>query len=360
MGNIPKYEQVRQYILSQIENGILQPGDKLPSEDEYAHFYSVSNITVRKALTELANDGYINRIKGKGSFVSIPTEKEVSSRLIALILSAEDYHDASYMQIIKGAQKMISEFGYSLIVEWSNADLTAECEIISKMISRGVDGFLIYPFDPVRSAQSYELIEKENIPYVLIDRYNSNHPTYFAGCDNYDGAIQATRELLKLKHTKIKFASYHFFLSSEQERFDGYCSAMRQANIPITSDNLLISIDYDVLANDIFSHKVTALFCCNDKLAIKIIENLVKRGIRVPQDVSIFGFDDWEVSKSGLVRLSTMKQDFEYTGGNAANLLINAIQKKFCKKNTKILSGAKMIIRDSTCENPYAEESVTN
>lgn len=163
----------------------------------------------------------------------------------------------------------------------------------------------------------------------------------------------ATRELIRLKHTKIKFASYHFFLNSERERFDGYCSAMRQAGLPVTEDSLLASINYDELTDSILKHEVTALFCCNDKLAMKIIEELLDHGIKIPQDVSVIGFDDWDNSNNLLIGLSTVRQNFEEIGSNAANLLINAIQGKIHGNNTKILSGVSLVIRESTCENPY-------
>lgn len=349
----PKYAVVKQAILEKIKKRQWQVDEKLPSEEELASFHQVSTITVRKALAELAFEGYVNRIKGKGTFVSPPKIPEKGSNLIALILSAEDYHDASYMQIIKGAQKTVSDYGYSLIIEWSDESLEVEQEIIKKMLSRDVDGFLIYPFDPIQSKANYNMIAASGTPYVLIDRHNPDCPTYFAGSNNYEGAIQATKALLQRKHTKIKFASYHFFLSSEHERFDGYCSAMWQAGLPVTPDNLINDADYDNLAQEIRNHETTAIFCCNDKMAMKFIKQLTARNIRIPQDISIIGFDDWEDLQHTELSLSTVKQNFEQLGENAANLLINAITKKVRDNNVTLLTGVELIIRNSICENPY-------
>ncbi|WP_410771320.1 GntR family transcriptional regulator [Fontibacillus sp. BL9] len=352
--NEPKYETVKQALLHQIQAGELQPGDKLPNEEDLMNQFQVSGITIRKAMTELANEGVITRIKRKGSFVNEAQAADESSHLIAFILSAEDNFDVSYMKIIKGAQQAAAEFNYSLIVEWSNENLAVEQASIQKMLDRKVDGFLIYPFDPIRSKDNYLLIEQNDIPYLLVDRYNVDHPGYFSGCDNYDGAILATRELIRLKHSKIKFAGYHFFLHSEQERFAGYCSAMRQAGLPVTDDDLLTRIDYDALADSIFKRDVTALFCSNDKLAIEIIGQLTGRGVKIPQDVSVMGFDDWDHAGNLSIGLSTVRQDFEEIGRNAANLLNQVIQGKTHGGNTKILSGVSLVLRDSTCENPYA------
>ncbi|WP_433941089.1 GntR family transcriptional regulator [Paenibacillus lautus] len=352
--NEPKYMTVKQALLHQIQVGELLPGDKLPNEEDLMKQFHVSGITIRKAMTELANEGAITRIKRKGSFVNGVQAADHSSHLIAFILSAEDNYDVSYMKIIKGAQQAAAEFNYSLIVEWSNENLAVEQSSIQKMLDRKVDGFLIYPFDPIQSKDNYLFIEQNNIPYLLVDRYNVDHPSYFSGSNNYDGAILATRELMRLKHTKIKFASYHFFLHSEQERFAGYCSAMRQAGFPVTDDNLLTRVDYDALADSILKRNVTALFCCNDKLAIEMIEKLTDRGVKIPQDVSIMGFDDWDHAGNLSIGLSTVRQDFEEIGRNAANLLHQVIQGKTHGRNTKILSGVSLVIRESTCENPYA------
>ncbi|GIP51287.1 GntR family transcriptional regulator [Paenibacillus vini] len=351
--NEPKYEAVKQALLHQIQAGELQPGDKLPNEEDLMNQFQVSGITIRKAMTELANEGVITRIKRKGSFVNGAQAADNSSHLIAFILSAEDNFDVSYMKIIKGAQQAAAEFNYSLIVEWSNENLAVEQASIQKMLDRKVDGFLIYPFDPIQSKDNYLLIEKNDIPYLLVDRYNVDHPGYFSGCDNYDGAILATRELIRLKHSKIKFASFHFFLQSEQERFAGYCSAMRQAGLPVTDDDLLTCIDYDALVDSIFKRDVTALFCSNDKLAIEIIGQLTGRGVKIPQEVSVMGFDDWDHAGNLSIGLSTVRQNFEEIGRNAANLLNQVIQGKTHGGNTKILSGVSLVIRESTCENPY-------
>ncbi|MFF2019764.1 GntR family transcriptional regulator [Paenibacillus sp. NPDC058177] len=352
--NEPKYETVKQALLHQIQAGKLRPGDKLPTEEDLMKQFHVSGITVRKAMTELANEGTITRIKRKGSFVNGVQAADNSSHLIAFILSAEDNFDVSYMKIIKGAQQVAADFNYSLIVEWSNENLAVEQASIQKMLDRKVDGILIYPFDPIQSKDNFLSIEQNNIPYLLVDRYNVDHPCYFSGCNNYDGAILATRELIRLKHTKIKFASFQFFLQSEQERFAGFSNAMRQAGLPVTDDHLLTHMDYDLLAGSILKRDITALFCSNDKLAIEMIEQLTNRGVNIPQDVSIMGFDDWDHSSNLSLGLSTVRQNFEEIGRNAANLLHQVIQGKTYGGNTKILSGVSLVLRESTCENPYA------
>ncbi|MDL2301849.1 GntR family transcriptional regulator [Lachnospiraceae bacterium OttesenSCG-928-D06] len=347
MKSISKYATVRNVILEQIQNGELKPGDKLLSEQEYAEQFDVSNITVRKALAELVADGYITRIKSKGTFVKELPLKDNGSKLVSILLSPEDYYDISYMQIIKGAQKVMAENDYSLIVEWGDKNLESEQAVIVRMIERKVDGLLIYPFDPVLSRESYKLIQDAEIPYVQIDRYDINAQGYFVGCNNYEGGILATRTLLDLGHREIFFASYQFFLSSELERYDGYCSAMRQAGITLSPERLLNNIDYDDLKKRILSGEITALFCCNDKLATKVVTQLINRDVRIPEDVSIIGFDNWKGNQDIPVALTTIQQDFMEIGQMAALLLINAMNKTVTNNNMKLLTGVSLVMGDS-------------
>lgn len=354
MNKTLKYLTVKQSIMAQIQDGALKPGDKLPSEEEYIQTFQVSAITIRKALTELAAEGHVTRIRKKGTFVSDAGSIEDSSHLIAIILSAEDNYDISYMQIIKGAQSMAAGQNYSVIVEWCSNNPASEEKAVMRMLDRHVDGFIIYPFALTGCDGIYQLLEEKDIPYVLVDRYHAEHPCYYSGSDNYAGGIIATKELLRLNHTKIKFAAYQFFLQSEQERFDGFCCAMRQAGLYVNQDSLLNQFNYDSLKAQIQNHEITAIFCCNDKLAIKLMGRLAEYSIRVPQDVSIIGYDDWNNSRNKILGLTTVKQNFDEIGANAAHLLINVMKKQLTGRNIKILCTGTLISRSSACRNPYS------
>ncbi len=354
MRAIPKYEKVRENIREQISDGRLQPNDKLPSEEEYAKLYGVSTITIRRALADLVAEGRITRTKSKGTFVRGAGEEPPSSKLVALLLAPEDGHDVSYMQIIKGAQKIMADNDYSLIVEWGDKRLDSERAAILRMIDRKVDGLLLYPFNPTLSQENYRLLRETSIPYVQIDRYDIEAPGHFVGCNNFEGGVMATRNLLELGHRAIHFVAYRFFLSSELERYDGYCSAMRQAGVQLNAGHLLSVVDYDLLADRIRAGEITALFCCNDRLAMEVIEELLRRGVRVPQDVSIVGFDDWASNASSPVPLTTVRQNFHEIGQMAAHLLVSVINNTVQSNNIKVLTSVSLVQRGSVAPPPVA------
>lgn len=348
-----KYSVVKESIKRQIEDGTLKVDDKLPTETEYAQLYDVSSITIRRALTELAEEGYIKRLKHKGTFVTSPAGASAAGQLIALILYSENHNDSSIIHIIKGAQTMTSSFNYSLIVEWNNGDPAQEAESIRKMLDLNVKGFIIYSFNPEKSISSYRYLDERNIPFVLIDRYDVNYSCYFSGCNNYNGGALATQFLLDQRHQNIKFAGHQFFLRSEQERYDGFCSAMRKAGYETTKDSLILNADYDKLAEQIRARKITAIFCCNDILALHMMRTFRELGLRIPEDVSIMGFDDWIQSPDVARELTTVRQDFHEIGSNAAFLLLSTVQKKLTQTPVKLLADVSLVVRTSVCENLF-------
>lgn len=352
MNNNYKYLIVKEELLKQINSGILKPGEKLKSEEEYAQEYMVSVITIRKAMSELAAEGYITRIRKKGTFVNDSLFKpQSSSNLIAVIISTDERYDISYMKIIKGIQYMAALQNYSVIVEWCDNVPQQEESAIRKMLSQNVEGFLLYLGDPAQSRYMLSLIEERNLPYVLIDRCDNSFPCYYAGCDNFIGGILATEELIKSHHTKICFAAYKFFLPSEQARFDGFCCAMLRSGLPVDSSNLIRELDINKLAAQIQSRECTALFCCNDRLALKIIQDLSKAGLHTPQDYSIIGFDEWDESLNDASGLTTIRQNFNEIGKNAFYLLYSAIHGVLTEHNTKLISGVSIVRRTSVGTN---------
>lgn len=124
---LPKYQMVKDYVLSQIENQEFTKDDRIPSESEFSKLLDVSSITVRKALSELVNEGVIYRVRGKGSFVANQsTVSEKTSNLVAFVISGVDLYDSSYMQIMRGIQSFLGKHGCKLIIEFVENDFEQE------------------------------------------------------------------------------------------------------------------------------------------------------------------------------------------------------------------------------------------
>lgn len=350
MRKVHKYNIVKDYIKTRIKNGEFLPDEKIPNESEISDILGVSSTTVKKAMTELVNEGLIYRKKGKGSYVrNIQDSQKLSPKnLVVFLLSTQNVNDSSFARIILGMQRFLTSKGYSLIVE-NPKDPQEELQTINKHIGDNIAGFIIYSSDPQQSIDNYIYLKSMDMPFVLLDRAVKHYPSNIVACNNHDGAFSAVQYLMELQHKRIGFVADRFHLSSEKERFDGYCDAMRFASLEVDNGLLFLDspVDYDRLEKQIKNRNITALFVVNDLKALELMNVLTGRGIKIPGDVSVMGFDDYESSKLAHIPLSTVRQHFEEEGYYAAKILLDAAAGSGMQYN-RVLIGTQLVIRSST------------
>jgi DNA-binding LacI/PurR family transcriptional regulator len=341
-----KYIQVMRDIKASIINGGLRPGDKLKGEAEYMQTYSVSSITIRKAMDGLAQEGYLRRVKGKGSFVSDKWQSGYSKR-VAVIMPFIGQPDISLLKIQLGIQKYLNQIGYSLIVDWYDSTNSAEKSVIDKVIDQHVEGILYYSMDPAMNRALFDDLERKNIPFVCIDRYDIFRRCNYAGSNNYSGGALAARRLLDMGHKKLRYLSLNFSLSSERERYDGFCSVLQREGIDFGPGHILQENDFEKLAGEIRGGQITGIFCANDFSAMKLIEGLKKLDIQTPRDLSVVGFDKWAGLDHTGLNLTTIRQDFYAIGMAAAKLLFELISGPDTAIPVHILTSVELVAGDT-------------
>lgn len=342
----PKYESIRQDVLKQIRSGALRADEKLPDEGTLACEYGVSLITVRRAMSMLAQEGHIRRVRGRGSFVSRLGETGAGERVIALMLNHRNNASVSITRIVSGVQQALSARGYKLLVDWNVMSEGIERVSIDRMLNNNVEGFIIYPFDPVKDAQHYAHIRKNGTPYVLLDRYDYKHPCEYIGSNNFDGGMLAARALIERKHEKLACCVNLFFLSSEQERFAGFRFACDSAGLPGVS--LVRSEQFGDLAKLARERGVTGMFCVSDRTAARVIDLLTAGGLRVPEDVSVIGFDDCLYDNARIIDFASIRQDFHALGRAAAERLMQLIAGASTEPHTKTLIDVSFVYREGS------------
>ncbi|MDI6618985.1 MAG: GntR family transcriptional regulator [Clostridiales bacterium] len=344
-----KYQKMKKYIIDQINNKVYKPNERIPSENELSKLLGFSIITVRKAMAELVNENIIYRVQGKGSFVVDTNKIAASKRIAALIMSGNGPYDSSLLQIIKGIQTYFKKENYSLIVESSDSNIEKEKKIIDDLVGKGVQGIILYSSNPDANIISIKRMREMMFPLVLIDRYIEEYPINYVCPNNFAGAFSATEYLLKSGHKKIAFVAYEFYLSSEKERFKGYCKAMEDFKVDVNPELLFTEhdVDFERMLNLIREEQLTAIFAANDRRALELMDLLSRNNIRIPDDVSIIGFDDCENIKYAKISLSTVRQDFIGLGYEAANILLETIKNPDMEYKVVMLP-TKLIIRDST------------
>ncbi len=347
-----KYETIRDRIRQQIAEGSLAPGTRLKTELEMAAEYGVSAITVRRALADLVAGGQVVRRRGAGTFVSRPGEgageKKEKQKQIAMLLTQESYSVSSLVRIMAGAQKALTQRGSTMLIDWNSRNPRVSADSIRRMLRQGSDAFLIYPYDPKQNRDEFRLIREAGKPYVLLDRRDAFMPSLYVGSANFDGGMLAAGALMEHGHRRICFLAHLFFLSSEQERYAGFCAGLRAAGIRPGEDSLMEKPDFDALERAVRAGKVTAVFCVSDRIAEKAIISLTERGIRVPEDVSVIGFDDSIYNPGCPVPLTTVRQNFEMIGQRSAELALLALDSRNAPlENTQVQVGVELVSRAS-------------
>ena len=322
-----KYQRIEDSIIQRINTGKLIPGEKLEDTDTLCKHFQVSHITIQKALESLSAQGYITRIKGKGSFIKDLPNNAAHSYRIVFLLAATERSDPSLLQIISGAQKIANDNRCSLFVELAK-NKEEEQNVLMRNVANSTDGFLFY----VSSHASLDTLVRQcgkPLPYVIIDHCDRSIPCNYVSPNNLDGGFLATEYLIQKGHRLIAFVSnkYSRMLNTDQDRFAGYKMAMQYYHLPPVSSPYLLDNEQHMvkLTQSIKAKKITALFFVNDQSAMMAEHYFTQQGIRIPEDVSLIGFDDYEPSQYALVPLTTIKQDFCQLGEVAMQVLLNCL-----------------------------------
>lgn len=347
---VPKYERMKRHILSMIESGELKSGDKLPTEEELAARFAFSLTTTRKALTDLAREGVICRIKKKGTFVSSAAIPEPSvpatPRTVSFILPLSAQTDDTLMQHVRGAQGYFAQRGYSMLIEATNSRIELENQFIDQAIDNQLSGLIIFPVSPEQNRNMFLKLKQHNIPFVLIDRYPEHFPVNSVVCDNFDGTFQATEHLISLGHKNIQFVAAAASNQAEIVRHSGYVTAMQRHGL--REDFPVLSFqEGEAVCRAVQNKETTAFVCGNDYCAVELLRLLSEHGFSVPEDVSLVGFDGQQITEFLLPPLTTVFQPCFEISQLAAKRLVDMIEKKQHTLEQTIVP-IQLLVRGST------------
>lgn len=345
---VPLYVQLLDQLRQLIASGEWAPGARLPSEAEWQRQLNVSRSTIRQALSNAEVQGLIERVPGKGTFVARSPMGERSAHLIGYITC--DSFRYLQSQLVSGAESAFSAKGYRVVFCNSNRDAEEEDRLLEQLVQVDrVGGILIWPVlydDPARCL--FKLVHQGPIPMVLVDRTFDELDCDYVTSDNYAGARAAVEYLVDLGHRRIAFLSRPVLqLLTVGERLRGYQDALQDAGLAPLEPWLVGETDqemeivftlrsYSGFASQEIEQIVrylqapqrpTAIFAMNDMMAMHAIKAIRLVGLRVPEDLSLVGFDDEGIVNTLLdVPLTTVAQDGFSMGKRAAELLIQRME----------------------------------
>lgn len=328
--SIPKYLQFQTWLQDRIEQGFYAPNEKIPTEIELVNISGLSRATIRQALKNLEDYGYIIRKKRVGSFVRKVMSPIGNQPTVGLLVP--DIR-AGYASILtRGAEDEATKHNISLIL-CNTDDLLSQARYhIERLIQLSVSGVI---YVPVAASDEENLIiikklRKKNIPVVLADRGISNSKLDFVTTDNFEGSRQITQYLIDQGHTKIAFLSNKLF-STERLRYNGFKSKLKELGI-VQNKNIVIQEKSAFNINKYLHHareilkqkkQFTAIYAGHDRIALLFYSAAKNLGLSIPEDFSIVGYDNMPFTT---IDLTTMHQPIYEMGTESMKLLLDRMQ----------------------------------
>lgn len=336
---VPKYVRVREELLQLLKSGAIPPDERLPSEHELAERFGVSRQTLRQSLGELEREGLVYRVQGKGTFAAADSPATRGGDAPLTIGVVTTYiSDYIFPHIVRGIEQTLRAGGARLVLSSTDNDKRKEREALEAMLKEPLDGLII---EPTKSAEGnpnideFLHLENRNVPYVTI---NETYPELSAPCfkvDDERGAELAASHLIETGHTAVA----GFFKTDDLQgvsRLRGFLNALRKAGLRIPPEwvvryatenkNEEPARRLESLLAGKAPARPTAVVCYNDELAVGLLETIRRAGLKVPDDISVVGFDDSTLATATETKLTTVRHPKEQLGAAAAEALLRMIR----------------------------------
>ena len=257
--------------------------------------------------------------------------------------------DPFVSEVVSGIEEAANAHGYSVFLANSEADPRREKNAVQSFSEHRVDGILVTSSRV--GALHLSMPSEWMVPVVLI---NNQHPTAFTPSvtiENVESSRTATRHLIDLGHWRIAYIGDQFGYESDTERFTGYRQALEGAGLPFLPELIVhgngkaeggIAAMQKLLE---MSDRPSAVFCYNDMTALGSLRVIRRAGLRVPDDVSLVGFDDLFIASYTDPPLTTLRQPMPQMGRMAMELLLQVMAGK--QLESTITVPAELIIRES-------------
>lgn len=242
-----------------------------------------------------------------------------------------------FSTVISGIEDIAYSAGYSVIISQSNESYEREVRDTRALFNNRVDGILISMSLETKDFSHFEMLHDRGIPIVFFDRKCEAFKCSTVLVDDFKGGYQATEHLIDQGFTRIAHLAGSMNLDITNERFRGYRTALEDHNLPydptlvitnngLTDEKIAMNITKELLDN--LEQPPDAIFAHNDITALGAILAIQERGLRVPEDIGVVGFSNWQFTSLTHPTITTISQPGFEMGQEAARLLIKEIEAK--------------------------------
>lgn len=304
---------------------------------------TVAAATRRRVLDVIAELGYVRNDSARQL-------RAGRSRTVAMV--ALDLANPFFTDVMRGAEIAAEHGGVNVMVLNSGEDPQRERRHLDLLSQQRVLGVLITPVDEAHDAHLDGLVER-GIPVVLVDRGSSSLHRCSVAVDDVLGGRLAGDHLRGQGHHRIAFAGGPFSLRQVADRHAGLTAALgdsAQLRL-VTTSNLSVAAGRNAgreIADLPAGERPTAVFCANDLIALGVLQEMTTRGVRVPHDVAIVGYDDIEFAAAAAVPLSSVRQPREQLGRAATRLLLEEVNEPDTHQHRHVLFRPELVVRHSS------------
>ena len=274
-------------------------------------------------------------------------------RTNTLGLLIPDSANPFFAEVLRGVEDTCFDAGFSVFLCNSDDDPQKELNYIKVLLGNQIDGIILVSTGTHND--SLEVLANSRIPSVLVDRVVSTGGIDSVLVDNETGGYQAGEYLINLGHRRVGCITGPSLLTPSAARVQGFKRAISKNGFEVT-DELIMSGDFRAQSGFNAAKKMialddlpTAVFACNDMMAVGALHAFDEAGLRVPDDISIIGFDDIALASFTKPPLTTIAQPGQNMGLLAAEMVINRIENPKLSPREKILS--TFLIERKSCKN---------
>lgn len=300
------YAQIYDTLRARIVEGEWEVGDRLPSQEELTGEFSVSAITVKRALDMLRDEGYVTRRPRIGTVVVSrdPKQGDGAGRLPLIGYVVPGFNDAFGTRILGGLLQSAAHEAH-VIVTASNGESTQEERLIQEQISRGIDGLVLQPSSSQYIPPVVASLIGERFPLVILDRTLDGTPVSTVTSDNAEGGRLAAEHLLEQGHANLAFVMPSNPVSTLDQRLRGIVDAHAARGARLDSARVFAELgssvpgsgvtaeeDIERLVGFFSAHpEVTGCVTAEYGLGRMVFEAARRLGRSVPEDLSVVSFD---------------------------------------------------------------------
>lgn len=316
---------------------------------------TVSNVLNRPEMVAEATRQRVEKVIKELGFVRNASAHQLRaghSHYLGLVVL--DVTNPFFTEVARGVEDAANAAGYIVILCNSDSSPGKENRYLRVLEEQRPAGILI---TPVQNDVSYlQHLRQQGIAVVLLDRLSRARGLCSVAVDDVLGGALATRHLLELGHRRIAFVSGPLTMRQCAERRQGMRRATREAGLDpdkVTSE--IAATAQNAAAGEQCVETLlqqeprpTAVFCANDLLALGLMRGLHQRGIRVPDDIALVGYDDVEFASVLSPALTSIRQPKYELGRAAAELLLDEIESKTAHEHRQVVYTPELLVRAST------------